>query len=274
MSNFKWLVILAIVGTAGWLIYQSDNEVSHAIKQYVDSGEILTLEARYTPDQIVQNNAKKLLDDKRTVLDPTLKFYPYLLMDVKYTTADKKTREGVLIWGMVDGEIVLNTENWETTHGYTDCIEAQANRNDYKIVQTLESNNGSLSHAELLEKLHVEPGTLDQWLNSAASKHLIAQQGNHYYLHFQSPKICITPQTKISQPLVTKPYNHAGRVAKQFSRSQIEKSAIAAFGSDFTIRSSKEIFLPVYNIDIQNPDGSILSTYWNSLNGQRIYPKY
>jgi hypothetical protein len=274
MSKLKWILLIALVGFAAWFFLNPDNDVSHVVSQYVSNGEILTLEARYTADQIMSQNGKKLLvDDKHSFQDPTLKFYPYLLMDVKYTSNDKKTREGVLLWGMEDGEIVINTENWETTHGYTDCIDASANRNDYKLIQTLEANNGTMSRDDLIEKLHVESDTLDSWINSAMGKHLIAQQGNNYYLHFQNPKICVSPSTKISQPLVSKPYNHAMKVAKRYSKSDIEKNAKAVFGADFTIRNSKEVFLPVYSIEVLNPDGSVLTTYWNALSGQRMYPR-
>jgi hypothetical protein len=236
---------------------------------------VLTLEAKFSPEQIIRAQAKKLIaDDKHTLLEPELRFYPYLLMDVKFTTPDKKTKEGILLWGMNDGEIVLNTDTWETTHGYTDCIESRANRNDYKLVQALETSGGNSTREALLDKLHVEPDVLDGWVNNAIQKHLIVQQGSTYYLHLQNPKVCVQPQTKISQPLVSKNYTHAHKVAKRYSKSEIEKSANAAFGSDFTVRSTKEIFLPVYTIEVANPDGSVLTTYWNSLNGQRIYPKY
>jgi len=48
------------------------------------------------------------------------------------------------------------------------------------------------------------------------------------------------------------------------------KTAKAAFGDDFAIRKTTEIFLPVYSIVVQNPDGSHMTTYWNALNGKNI----
>ncbi len=41
-----------------------------------------------------------------------------------------------------------------------------------------------------------------------------------------------------------------------------------------TIRSEKEVFLPIYSIEVLNADGSVQVTDWNALNGQRIAPKY
>lgn len=275
MRLLTTVVLVGVLGLGSWWIWSHNHDVQNIISQYVDSGEILTLEAKYTPDQIIETNRKKLLqDDQHTLQEPTLKFYPYLLLDVKYATPEKKTKEGALLWGMADGEIVINTDSWDTTHGFSDCLEAGACRNDFKVLQALASNKGTLSREELQNKLHVEPEVLDEWLESAIEKHLIVQKGNNYYLHFEEPVLSITPQTKINQPLVTKAYHHAVRVAKKYSASQIEKGAKAAFGADFTIRSSKEVFLPVYSIDILNPDGSLQSTQWNALNGQQIYSKF
>ena len=44
----------------------------------------------------------------------------------------------------------------------------------------------------------------------------------------------------------------------------------AIFGEDFVIRKTQEVYLPIYNIAVQNPDGSILTTYWNGVNGQQV----
>ena len=57
---------------------------------------------------------------------------------------------------------------------------------------------------------------------------------------------------------------------KRFRTSQIETTAKAAFGNDFAIRKTTEIFLPVYSIVVQNPDGSQMTTYWNALNGKKL----
>jgi hypothetical protein len=59
-------------------------------------------------------------------------------------------------------------------------------------------------------------------------------------------------------------------VKKRYRSSQIETIAKAAFGNDFAIRKTTEIFLPVYSIVVQNPDGSQMTTYWNALNGKRL----
>lgn len=251
----------------------NDANLKGVVGQYIENGDVLTLEARFTPEQIMSSYRHELLaDSQHTFQEPSLKFAPYLLIEAKYTLPSKKTKEGIILWGMVDGEMVLNTETWEKTHGFRDSLLNDANRNDFKIMNALAKNGGILSREDLQKELHLEIETMEPWIESAKNKHLIIQKGNQLQLHFQDPKILVPPQTKIDQWLVTKPYNHAQRIPKQFSQKQIQKIAQAAFGSDFTIRTIKEVALPIYNINVLNPDGSVHSSFWNALNGQRLKP--
>jgi hypothetical protein len=266
-------IILAVVGGSWWL-WNNNQHIKGYIEQYIENGEFTTLEARYTPEQIMDSHKKELIPtDQHSFQESSLKFFPYSLMEVKYTQPDKKTKESVILWSLVDGEMILNTDTWEKTHGFEDAILANASRNDFKIINALAKNN-TMNYDQLQKELHLEKDTFQPWIQSALDKKLIIQKGNEFQLHFQNPKMLVSPQTKITQWLVTKPYNHAQRIAKHYSQSQIEGIASSAFGDDFAIRNSKEVFLPVYTIEVLNPDGSVLTSYWNALNGQRINPKY
>lgn len=275
MRFFSFLIFLGCLVGGGWWLWNNNAPFRNFMAEYIDNGEFLTLEARFTPEQIMETHkAELLVDNKHSFDEPTLKFHPYLLLEVKYSTPDKKSREGVILWSMVDGEMVLNTETWEKTHGFEDAIRANANRNDFKVLNALAKNNGMLTKEQLHRELHLEPDIFEPWIDSAKQKHLITQKGDVLQLHFQNPKILVAPQTRINQWLVTKPYNHAQRASAKYSQNQIEKVSQAAFGSDYTIRNMSVVFLPVYGIDVLNPDGSVLTTFWNALNGKRIHPKY
>lgn len=275
MRTIYLVLLTGFLAVGSWWLWENNSYVRSLIDEYVDSGHFLTLEARYSAEQIMDQHRTELLgDDQHSFKEPSLKFYPYSLMEVKYSLPDKKTREGVILWGLEDGEMVINTETWEITRGFDDLIAANANRGDFRIVNTLASNNNNMTHEALQKALQVEPEILDEWIQSARQKKLVVQRGNMYQLHFQNPKVLVTPSTKINQWLVTKPYNHAMRVSARFSKHEIERTAQAAFGNDFTVRSAKEVFLPIYNISVLNPDGSVRMTYWNALNGKRIYPRY
>jgi hypothetical protein len=273
MRKYTFLVLFALIAAGGWYLFQNQDQIEDFITQHVDSGEFMTLEARYTADQIMAAHKKDLLtDSQKTFKDAELKFYPFLLMEVKYTD-NAKPKEGVLLWGMLDGEMVINTETWEKTHGFEDAINAKATRNEFKVINALAKNKGHLSRDALLQELHLEGDIVDPWIDSSIQKHLVVRKGNELYLHLQNPKLAVSPNTKINQWLVTKPYNNVQRVSKKYSRSQIEKIAKAAF-ADLSIRNASEVSLPVYSIQVLNPDGSILTSYWNALNGERINPKY
>lgn len=271
---FKTLVSLVVLGGAvfgGYHYLNKSEKLQNFVSQKFDSGTFHTLEIRYTPDSIMEAHRQELLtDSNHTFLTPTLHFYPYLLMEVKYSASDSKTNEACILWSMDDGEMVTTTATWEMSHGFEDCIKANVDRNDFKIINSLASNHGTMSRKELGDYIHVEPEVLERWIDSCKKKKLVVQNGNHYRLHFQTPKLKLRPETALDHYLVTQPYKNALRQPKKYSRRQIERIANLAFESDFTIRNITEIFLPVYRIDVQNPDGSVLTTYWNALNGKKF----
>ncbi|KPK32280.1 MAG: hypothetical protein AMS24_04590 [Chlamydiae bacterium SM23_39] len=234
-----------------------------------------TLEIRYSAENIMKSHKRELLKDgEHKFLDPTIIFHPYLLMEVKYNRSNNQTGEGLILWSLVDGEMVINTNSWEKTHGFTDCIKSSADRDDFKVINALSLNNGSMDRESLAKFLNVEDQTLDRWLDLCRKKNLIVQNGNNFRLHFQNPKLHVNPETKINQWLVTKELKQAIKIPPKYRVSQIESIAKAAFGVDFAIRKMTEVFLPVHSIKIQNPDGSKMTSYWNALNGKKLSQSY
>ncbi len=273
--TFRLLLLALFAGCSFgiWWAWENNPALSSwkdNIFHYIDNPEIATLESKFTPEQIMNAHRQELLDnEKKTYLEPVYKYYPYMLFDVKYTD-DRKTREGVVLWGLKDGEIVLNGDTWDTTHGFKDCLDCQANRNDLRVIQALALRQGSLSMDDLQKELKVEREVLEPWIESAKQKHLIVQSGQLLHLHFENPRFLVMPQTRLKQNLVSKPIANGQKETKSFTRGQIVNLAHAAFGSDFTIRSEKEVFLPVYRLEVLNPDGSVSASEWNALTGQRI----
>jgi hypothetical protein len=203
-------------------------------------------------------------------MEPSIKFLPYLLLEVKYTHSHNKTKEGVILWDLTDGEMVIETKNWQKTHGFGDCISAGADPQEFRVMNVLAQHGGKADREDLIKALRVDNAILDGWIESCRRKKLIVQSGNHYRLHLERPRLYSTPSTKLDERLVTKPHRKANRLTRRFSLSQIEKIALAAFGSDFAIRKASDIFLPVHCIVVQNPDGSMHFSHWNALNGSRL----
>jgi len=272
----RWIVrfgLFAAVIAAIW--FYSDGEIVHSARQYIENSDLLTVEARYTPEQIMETQKKVLVGDvTRTFQEPKIGYLPYLLLEVKFVDSNKKTREGIILWGQTDGEMIIDTAKWEKTHGFEDTLQAGATRNDFRVLQALADHKGSMSLDDLHKELRIELPTLDSWLQSTQSKHLTIQKGQEIQLHFEDPRFHVLPQTKLNVPLVTKSNQNTYRIGRHFSRSQIEKIAQAAFGPEFSIRRVQDLYLPFYILQATNPDGSTYTTYWNALNGEQIPGRY
>jgi len=265
------LIAVLVIGLGSFWSWTYLPGFRSKLEDYLSGGTFQTLEVRYSAESIMEAHRRELLKDNAHVfLEPTLKFIPYLLMDVKYIRSPDKTGEGVILWGLVDGEMVINTSSWERTHGFTDCIASNATRQEFKIINALASRGGACDREGLSKFLNIENSILDAWVDNCRKKSLIVQTGNTYRLHLQNPRLQVIPETKLDHWLVTKPTKKAVRVKKRYRASQIENIAYAAFGGDFAIRKTTEIFLPVYSIVVQNPDGSQMTSYWNALNGKRL----
>ncbi|NGX33848.1 MAG: hypothetical protein K1060chlam1_00189 [Candidatus Anoxychlamydiales bacterium] len=268
LSIVTSFIFIIFIGSWIWFNYP---EVRVYTYDFISRRKFNTLEVRYSAENIMEAHRKELLKDgSHSFLEPDLKFHPYLLMEVKYNRTQDKTGEGIILWSLTDGEMVINTSTWDMSHGFKDCIRAGADKDDFKIINTLVSRGGSLDRETLSKILNVDNDTLDQWLENCRRKNLIVQNGNSYRLHFQNPKMQVIPETKIDQSIVSKAGRYAARITKKFRASQIEGLARSAFGNDFAIRKKTEIFLPVYSIVVQNPDGSLMTTYFNALNGKKL----
>ncbi len=276
MRFISLLIITISISTGGYLIWNHQADIRSWVQEVALSNRIQTLEIRHSAESLMEAHRKELLiDSEHIFLDPRLKFYPYLLMEVKYSRAQDRTVEGVILWSLVDGEMVLNTQHWEKTHGFTDCINSGADRNDFKIINALATTKSGVLDRETLSRfLNVDNEKLDLWLESCRKKSLIVQSGNNFRLHLQNPRLQVQPETKLDHWLVTTSSKNVSRIAKKFRGGQIETIAKAAFGGDFAIRRTTEVFLPVYSITIQNPDGSQMTTFWNALNGKKIDKPY
>ena len=274
--RYATIIIISVIAVlAGLWAWNFSPSFRTKVEDFFSTNTFQTLEVRYSAETIMDHHRKELLKDNEHVfLSPSLKFYPYLLMEVKYNRSCDKTGEGVILWGLEDGEMVINTSTWEKTHGFRDCIAANATRQEFRIINALAGRGGSCDREGLSKFLNIENNVLDTWADVCRKKSLIVQNGNVYRLHLQNPRIQVVPETRLDQNLVTKHTKHAIRAKKRFRGAQIEQIARAAFGPDFAIRKTTEIFLPVYSITVQNPDGSQMTSYWNALNGARISQPY
>ena len=266
---FFTVLFLASLAIGGWFIWDCFPMLQDLIEDRVHSRTFRTLEIRYSADEIMRRHKNELIRGKGySFLDPKLTFYPYLMMEMKFSRDQIFTEEGVLLWGLYDGEMVVDTGSWERSHGFEDCLLAHAGKNDFKVLRAILEMGNSIDREQLYKKFKVEPEVVDKWVGSCRDKKLIVSAGNKFRIHLQNPHIEVSPVTNLAEPLVTMPTKSAVKMNKRYSVSQIKKLTEIAFGQNFAIRKMQQVFLPVYKIAIQNPDGSIRTTYWNALNGQ------
>jgi len=265
------LVTLGALSFGGWYAWENVAPVREFVQDKLQTSEFRTLEIRYTAEEIMNTHTQTFLKrEGYSFLEPVLMYYPYLMMDVKYSKDRTATGEGILLWGLSDGEMVIDTATWEKSHGFEDCLLAKADKNDFKILHALIEHGGAIDRERLYRKFKIDYDILDDWVDSCRAKKLVVISGNQFRLHFQRPKLSTLPVTHIAEALVTQPAKYSTRVKNRYSTSQIKKLSQLAFGWDFAIRKTQEVFLPVYRISVQNPDGSILTTYWNALNGKPL----
>ncbi len=268
-----WPLLLFFGCTVGIVtVWNNSTFVRKLVAEHLESGDFLTFEMRYSAAQVLEKQRKTLaIGADHALLEPRLAFYPYLLVEVKFARPDQTTAEGAMLWSLVTGEMVLDTDTWELSHGFEDCINAGATSDDYRIIHALLGKGGKMERGELIKALTLEADTADKVLDGAVKKQLVIRDGNGFRLHFQDPLLPPLPQTRLNSYLVTKTYKHTVRVPAHYSQKQIVEHAQAAFGSQLAVRRTQEVFLPVFVVEIENPDGSILTNHWNALNGQRLW---
>ncbi len=268
------LITLAIGGYGFFWMTDKNPDLKQKVEELLDFRTTTALETRFDSAQVMETHNKKLLKEKGArYLDPTLRFFPHLLLEVKYCDSKKRTKEGFILWDLTDGEMVLNTKSWDKTHGFADCILTNATSNEIKLLNLFAIQGGTCETATLLKKAEIELPLLEILLRSCLKKNLITSLGNNKYrLHLEDPKLVVKPETKLHEQLTTHSHRRVERAAKNFSRAQVERLIKMSFGEGFSVRSATELYLPVHRIVIQKADGSTKTAHFNALTGKELPP--
>lgn len=268
------LLTLAVSGYGYFWMTDKNPDLRQKAEELLDFRTTTALETRFDAAQVMEAHQKKLLKEKGSrFLEPTLKFFPHLLLEVKYCDSKKRTKEGLILWDLTDGEMVLNTKTWEKTHGFADCILSHANTHEIKLLNIIAKQGGTCETPTLLKKTNIALPVLEILLRSCQKKNLITSIGpNKYRLHLEDPNLIVNPETKLHEQLTTHPHKRVERATKHFSRSQVERLIKIAFGENFSIRTTTELYLPVHRIVIQKADGSTRTAHFNALTGKELPP--
>lgn len=271
---FKKLFILSLLllfGAGGYMAWQHRDNLPGALDFSLADDSITTFELAYSPEQLMQKNKSDLLRTGEHAFGKAyVQFIPLLLMNVKYTQDAKTTQEAECLWNLQTGEMILDTSTFETTHGFEDCINSKASQEDFRILQAILRKGGAISKEQLAQELGLDSDELGTRLDLLRKKHLIVQKLETITLHFQNPLLKVMPKTKITQSLVQKVAAKSSQASARYSKDEVQKVAKAAFGQDFAIRSSQEVYVPIVGLEVLNPDGSTLKVFYNGITGKKM----
>ena len=135
---------------------------------------------------------------------------------------------------------------------------------------SLALNGGVADRTSLINNLEINPSEANLLLEKCRKKKLIVKQGNHYRLHLQNPLFHLKPVTDTPFPLVTKNVKTTEKMQRRYSPSQIKKAAEAAFGEEFAIRHTQEVFLPIYSVKSSEGGEYPHTIHLNAISGQKI----
>lgn len=270
MKNKLFIAGILSLFAALFIFGEGIGSYFETLQIYAEGGQRQVFEPKISAEQLMNQKRSELLKNSaHTYHKASLMLAPYILMETKFVDEQNRSKEGWLLWSEVDGEIVLDTDSWQTTHGYRDTLQNGADESDYLLIHALIRRQGSSAKELLRRDLKLEKDLFEKKLKSASQKNLIVLVGDTLKLHMHNPKIAATPPTEINHPFVLKEVDLASLIPREFSDSTIQKAAKASFGKNFTVRSSKEVFLPLWKIEVKKPDGSLSISYWNAVNGAK-----
>lgn len=257
------LVSLALTCYGVYWLKENYPPAKAFLARVITSSEVNLLQPRFSLEQITEKTSKKGHLTSSEIL-----YSPYALLEVKYSRSSHKTDEAVMLFDLTSGELVMNTKTWECTHGLQDCLTAQVNHSDFKILKAL--SKGPLNRQNLSDEVKMASSLLEESLKRCRSKKLIVQKENDFRIHLDTPRLPSRPVTKTEYPLSTKTSASCHTLKARYSISDITELATALFEDDFSIRSSWEVYVPIYSLTFTTSDGTLSTVYVNALSGKEL----
>lgn len=276
--KIKLLLVLALgLGLYIYLFPQYQPEsllrsTIHTINSKISPREIEidTFEISYPENEIAAKMAKALPTEKHTLNAGKLLYTPCLLLEVKYNKNGRSTETAEMLWDLLEGEMILSTDHFQETSGFCDCLKSKANIDDFRMLHTLASRGGAMSQEALIQQSGIDEGRASSIIESLRYRHLITVTTDGIRLHVKNPLFRVDPETKMTRHIVQRKIQSSCTVPETFSESQIESLIQSAYGKDIAILESSFIWIPVWQMDITNPDGSMRRTFWNALSGKEM----
>jgi hypothetical protein len=259
-----------LFGVGIFVFYEYPSIIQQVLSRVESYRKYSVLESRYDLAKLAEIHRSELTRNGSRILDTSTRFYPYALMHVKYSMPSS-TEEGVILWDLLDGEMVLSTRTWEKTRGFRDCLIANASCEDMQILTLFEKMGQEVLHIEnIVYGLQKDRVFVNKLLDRCHEKKLVVlKQKGIYRLHICNPKLMVSPKTDIHCPILAKEVTGGQTIEPRYSLKSVSRIAENAFGKDFTVQEVIAIYLPVCVISLEDQAGAISVFHFNSLNGQR-----
>ncbi len=276
-------MVLFLIATGAYYITDKYPQSYIHFKQLIGSfsdhlisreSEISTLEVQYEHESISQFALKKIPSEKHTIGDGRLLYYPCLVTTVKHVSPEERqTEESSMVWDLLSGELFLSLSTFKETSGFQDCIKSQTNVDDFRILHLLAKEGGSLTKETLIRLSGLDDEIASSLIESLRKRHLVTISRDLVRLHVKNPFFTVAPYTAIPEPFVQKIVSRSSLISEKFSKKTIEDLIQNAYGKDIAILDSDYVWLPIWEITIQNPDGSTRKTFWNAISGKEFEGK-
>lgn len=267
------LLFFAACGIGGFWAYRHADMIRGMTIDKAFDDTIETFETVISPDDLLAKQGRLLSTKQHTFGPVALLFSPHLLIQGKYSPDGRSSHPASMLWDLTDGELVLDTNSFDHTQGFADCLSSQVNADDFRILHLL-TRGGPSSKESIIHDLGIDDAIVCDRLESLRRRHLIIINNDIVRIHVESPLLKIDPITSVTRPFVHRQVpNRGSLMSTRYSRQELESLVKAAFGPDLAIRSSRLIYVPIYEVTVNNPDGSIRKTYWNAVSSQNVSHK-
>lgn len=270
-KRFFWLCCFMLIGFAAFWGYQHRERLEYMMHSKDNEDTIETFETALQPEELLAKQSRLLLTPQHSFGPVSLIFAPHLLLNVKYSPDGKSSKASTALWDLTDGELVLNTNSFEHSQGFADCLVSQASADDFRLLHTLAQRGGALSKEVICKEMGGDDAVICERIESLKKRHLVIVSNDIVRIHVESPLIKLEPTTFITKPLVERTILYKAILTGKYTTSDIQSLVQAAFGQDLAIRSTRLVYIPLYEIQINNPDGSVRKTLWNAISGKEIW---
>ena len=270
LKRFFWLCLIVLIGVGAFWAYRHKERLEQMVYSKDHEDTIETFETAIQPEELLARQSRLLLTPQHSFGTVSLLFAPHLLLNVKYSLDGKTSKACTALWDLTDGELVLNTNNFDHSQGFADCLVSEASADDFRILHTLAIRGGALSKEMICKELGGDDSVICERIENLKKRHLVIVSNDIVRIHVESPLIKLEPATLITRPFVQRTIIYKSLLNAQYTIADIESLVQAAFGSDLAIRSTRLVFIPIYEIQVNNPDGSIRKTLWNAISGKEV----